>query len=106
MLSQAADIASWMLIVAGALACVVGGLGMLRLPGLFNRMHAASVADAGGMILILTGLMVQAGFGLITAKLVLIVVFMLITSPTATHALARAARQDGVRPHDEKAGPS
>lgn len=105
MLSLIADIASWMLIVTGALACVISGFGMLRMPDLFTRIHAASVADTGGMLLILTGLMIQAGIGLTTAKLVLIVVFLLITSPTATHALARAAREDGVQPDNENKDP-
>ncbi|RJS93121.1 monovalent cation/H(+) antiporter subunit G [Salinisphaera sp. Q1T1-3] len=91
-------LASWFLIAAGAVLSVVSGIGMLRLPDLYTRIHAASVADTGGMILILAGLMIQAGLGLVTAKLVLIVIFLLITSPTATHALARAARQDGVTP--------
>ncbi|MGB7757352.1 MAG: monovalent cation/H(+) antiporter subunit G [Salinisphaera sp.] len=102
MLNWLADIASWALIVAGSLACVLSGFGMLRMPDLFTRIHAASVADTGGMLLILVGLMVQAGIGLTTAKLILIVFFLLITSPTATHALARAAREDGVRPDSEK----
>ncbi|KEZ78380.1 monovalent cation/H(+) antiporter subunit G [Salinisphaera hydrothermalis] len=102
MLGLIADIVSWLLIVTGALACVISGYGMLRMPDLYSRIHAASVADTGGMLLILIGLMFQAGLGLTTAKLVLIVVFLLITSPTATHALARAARQDGVRPASEK----
>ena len=102
MIGLIADIASWLLIVVGALACVISGYGMLRMPDLYTRIHAASVADTGGMLLILVGLMIQAGIGLTTAKLVLIVVFLLITSPTATHALARAARQDGVRPASEK----
>ena len=93
-----ASVASWAFIVAGALLCVIGGIGMLRLPDLYTRVHAASVADTGGMLLIFIGLMIQAGIGLVTLKLVLIVMFLLITSPTATHAMARAARQDGVDP--------
>ena len=93
-----ATAASWGFIGAGALLCVIGGIGMLRLPDLYTRVHAASVADTGGMLLIFIGLMIQAGLGLVTLKLALIVMFLLITSPTATHALARAARQDGVDP--------
>ncbi|WP_423821255.1 monovalent cation/H(+) antiporter subunit G [Salinisphaera sp. SPP-AMP-43] len=102
MWTLSADIASWVLLVAGAIACMISGFGVLRLPDLYTRIHAASVADTGGMLLILTGLMIQAGLGLTTAKLVLIVIFLLLTSPTATHALARAARQDGVKPQEEK----
>ena len=99
--------ASWVCIVAGALLCIVGGIGMLRLPDLYTRVHAASVADTGGMLLILLGLLLQAGIGLVAIKLVLIIAFLLITSPTATHAMARAARQDGVDPvidddHDDQ----
>lgn len=98
LLARIAHIASWICIVAGSALCVIGGIGMLRLPDLYTRIHAASVADSGGMLLLLTGLMIQAGLGLTTVRLLLIVVFLLITSPTATHALARAARHDGVAP--------
>ena len=64
--------ASWGFIGAGALLCVIGGIGMLRLPDLYTRVHAASVADTGGMLLIFIGLMIQAGLGLVTLKLALI----------------------------------
>lgn len=92
------DIASWTLLVAGALFAVAGGIGMLRLPDFFTRMHAASVTDTGGMLLIMLGLALQSGLSLVTAKLILIVLFLLFTTPTATHALAQAALHSGVRP--------
>lgn len=92
------DIASWILLVAGALFAVAGGIGMLRLPDFFTRMHAASVTDTGGMLLIMLGLALQSGLSLVTAKLMLIALFLLFTTPTATHALAQAALHTGVRP--------
>lgn len=98
MTAAALDIASWFFLVAGALLAVIGGIGMLRLPDFFTRMHAASVTDTGGMLLILLGLALQAGWSLVTAKLALIALFLLFTSPTATHALANAALRSGLRP--------
>lgn len=92
------DIASWFFLAAGALLAVAGGIGMLRLPDFYTRMHAASVTDTGGMLLILLGLALQAGWSLITAKLGIIAIFLLFTSPTATHALAHAALRGGLKP--------
>ena len=99
------DTASWILLAGGALFSVIGGIGMLRMPDFYTRMHAASITDTAGMILMLAGLMLQAGLTLVTAKLVFVMLFLLITSPTATHALARAALEDGIEPqadHDKR----
>lgn len=93
------DVASAILLVAGGLFVMVGGIGILRLPDVYTRMHAAGIGDTLGMGLILLGLALQSGWDLVTAKLVLIFLFMFFTSPTATHALARTALSAGVRPH-------
>lgn len=92
------DIASWLLLMSGAVFSILGGVGVLRMPDLYTRMHAGSLTDTAGMALMLAGLMLQAGFSLITLKLILIVMFLLITSPTASYALAHAALHDGVKP--------
>jgi multicomponent Na+:H+ antiporter subunit G len=92
------DALSWVLLVAGGAFCVIGALGVLRMPDLYTRMHAASLVDTLGAGLILLGLMLQAGLTLITVKLIVIGVLFFFTSPTATHALARAALERGVRP--------
>jgi len=92
------DIASWVLLVAGGLFAIVGAIGLLRMPDLFTRMHGASITDTLGAGLILLGLMLQAGFTLVTAKLVLVGLLIFFTSPTATHALARAALARGLKP--------
>ncbi len=93
-----AEIASWACIIVGSLLALVGGVGIVRLPDVFTRMHGAGMIDTGGAGLILLGLMFQGGFTIVTVKLFLIILFILYTSPATTHALARAALGGGVRP--------
>lgn len=92
------DAVSWLLILVGSVFLIVGGIGIVRLPDMFTRMHGAGIVDTLGACAVLIGLMVQAGFTIVAIKLVLIVVFILFTSPTTTHALARAALGGGARP--------
>ena len=82
---------SWVFLIGGCMFCLMGGLGLIRLPDMFARMHGASLIDTMGIGLILIGPMFQAGFTLITGKLILILIFIFFTSPTSTYALARAA---------------
>jgi multicomponent Na+:H+ antiporter subunit G len=102
MIALLADVISWACIIVGAVFAIIGAVGILRLPDVFSRMHGAGIIDTLGAGLILVGLMFQAGFSLITVKLILIVVFLLYTSPTTTHALARAALNGGVNPLIER----
>ena len=92
------DVAAWALIMIGSAFCVIGAIGLLRMPDFFTRMHAASVVDTLGAAFILAGLILQAGFSLVTVKLIAIGVLLFFTSPVATHALARAALARGVQP--------
>lgn len=92
------DILSWACLVLGSFFFVVGATGIVRFPDFWSRLHAASVADSGGMILIVLGLCLQAGWSLVTVKLLIIGVFLFITGPTATHAVAHAALVTGWRP--------
>ena len=93
-----ADIVSWVLIVGGSAFIVIGAIGMIRMPDFFTRQHAAGITDTAGAGLLVVGLIVQAGFTLVAFKLVLIVLFMFFTGPTATHALAQAALGSGLVP--------
>jgi multicomponent Na+:H+ antiporter subunit G len=99
---------SWVCLVAGGAFCVVGATGMLRMPDFYTRMHAASVIDTLGAGLLLLGLMLQAGWTLVAVKLLMIAALIFIASPTATHALARAAMHRGLKPllADEEGRPS
>ena len=89
---------SWLSLVLGGIFCIVGAIGLLRMPDFYTRMHAASVIETLGAGLILLGLMLQAGFTLITVKLLMLGILILFVSPTATHALARAAMVRGLKP--------
>lgn len=98
MMDTVLDILSWILLTLGGISVLIGGIGALRLPDLFTRMHAASVTDSIGAILVLVGIMLQAGLTLGTIKLLAILLFLLITSPTASNALATAAMLAGRKP--------
>ncbi|MGB5213453.1 MAG: monovalent cation/H(+) antiporter subunit G [Anderseniella sp.] len=91
------DIASAVLLLTGGFFVFVGGFGVMRMPEFFTRMHAASLTDTGGAALILLGLMLQGGFTLVPLKLAAIFLFLFLTSPTASYALANAALLSGVR---------
>jgi len=90
------DIASWLCLLGGSAFCVIGGIGMLRMPDFYTRSHAASLTDTLGAALILLGLGLQSGFNLVSAKLLLVLIFLYLTSPTATHALVKAAYSRGL----------
>lgn len=92
------DIASWALLSIGGIFVFIGGVGALRMPDLYTRMHAASLTDTMGAILIIVGVMLQAGASLAAIKLAAILLFLLLTSPTASNALASAALLAGLRP--------
>jgi len=91
------DVLSWILLATGGAFVFVGGLGALRLPNFYTRMHAASLTDGLGTILILVGIILQAGWSLAAIKLLAILVCLLLTGPTASYALANAALLSGVK---------
>ncbi len=92
------DVLSWVLLVAGSLFVVTGGIGMLRLPDFYTRIHAAGITDTMGAWSILIGLCFQAGLSLVTVKLAVLLFFLVATSPLASHALAKAAYLRGLDP--------
>ena len=86
------------LLAAGSIFVLIGAFGLIRLTDFYTRLHAAGITDTLGAELILLGLMFQAGLSLVTVKLILISLFIFFTSPTATHAVANAARVMGLKP--------
>jgi len=92
------DIFGWIFVVAGSVFVIIGGIGLLRLPDFYSRIHAAGITDTMGAWLILIGLMFSAGWSLVTAKLAMLLFFLLLTSPLASHALAKAAFMRGLKP--------
>lgn len=95
------DIISSVLLISGVFFGLSGAVGIFKFPNFFARLHAASVTDSIAVILIIAGLVLQTSFGINTAKLLFILVFLLITGPTASHALAKSARHGGLLTMDE-----
>jgi multicomponent Na+:H+ antiporter subunit G len=90
------DIVSSILLLAGVFFGLSGAVGLFKFPDFFTRVHAASVTDSIAAILIIGGLLLQTSFDLNTAKLLFVLLFLMITSPTASHALAKSARHGGL----------
>ena len=80
-MSGAIEIASWVLLMSGAGFCIIGGIGLLRMPDFYARTHAAGITDTLGAGLLLAGLLLQAGPTLIGVKLVLIFAFLELVGP-------------------------
>ena len=92
------DLLSWILFLVGGAGIVVGALGLVRFPDFYTRLHAAGVTDTAGAELIVFAMMLQAPNWLIVAKLGFVAVFLALTSPVATHAIAHAAWMVGFKP--------
>jgi multicomponent Na+:H+ antiporter subunit G len=97
-MSLVLDIASGLLLLAGSFAALTAAVGLVRMPDFFSRTHAVSVLDTGAVGLILLGFTLQTGLSLNTIKIALVLIFILITGPTAAHALGRSALHSGVEP--------
>ncbi len=104
-MDSAIDIASWILMTLGGVFVFIGGIGALRMPNFYTRMHAASLTDTMAAVLILGGIMLQAGWTLATIKLAIVLLFLLLTSPTSSNALASAAILSGMQPDEGEVKP-
>lgn len=85
------EIISVILIVLGEVCVGISILGVLRLKYFLNRMHATTIADTLGTLLIFLGVMLQFGFTLTSAKLLLVVIFQWTTAPVSGHMISRMA---------------
>lgn len=95
------DILTWIFLLAGSFFSIVGGIGIVRLPEFYSRLHGGGITDTLGAGLIVTGLLFQGGLGLTSVKLLMILFFLLVTSPTSCHALAKSALLQGLKPQLE-----
>ena len=91
-------IASWACLLLGSAFCIIGGIGLIRLPDFYSRIHGGGITDTLGAGLVLIGLVLQAGWSLVTVKLLIIMLCLLLTSPVSSNAIARAARRSGLEP--------
>ena len=95
---QIAELIGIACLALGSLGIVLGALGLLRLGDVYQRMHGAGIVDTGGAGLILLGLLLLAPHWTVAVRLVLIGFILVMTGPTATHAIARMARVSGIEP--------
>jgi multicomponent Na+:H+ antiporter subunit G len=100
------DLISWACILIGGGFLITGGIGIIRMPDFYTRVHAASLMDTMGAGMILVGLIFQTGFALGSVKILLVLLFLILTGPVSTHALAGAALTAGLRPKntDDRTG--
>lgn len=91
------EIVAVLLMFGGVFFMLVGSIGINRLPDFYTRAHAAGKVDTLGIMMFLGGMVVHEGFVLNSAKLLLIIAFVAVTSPVASHALARRAILSGLK---------
>lgn len=92
------DALSWASLLLGCFLGISGAIGIFRFKEFYSRTHAASVTDTLCVFFIMSGLILQSGFTLISVKMIMIVVLLWLTSPVASHSLIRAAYQTGLKP--------
>ena len=80
---------------SGMVFFLTTAIALIRFPDFYSRMHAASKCLIGGGISILIGLIIQEGPSPLSFRLLLLVIFLLITTPVVGHALSRASYQYG-----------
>jgi len=92
------NISSALFLLVGSFLCISGGVGILRFPDFYTRMHAVGVTETLATAMILIGLMLQNPDGIVVLKLIIILLMTLFISPTASHALAKAAMHNELKP--------
>ena len=97
-MSNFLTVLSGVLLFVGAAAVFIGGVGILRMPDIFTRLHAVGITDTVGVASILLGLALIAGWSLVLIKLIIILALLMLLNPTASHALARAALHGAKKP--------
>lgn len=88
-------------LVLGAVFTLLAAVGVVRLPDLYTRMHAASKAGAVGGGLILIAVAVLSQDAAVAIRAIVGVIFLLLTTPVSAHLLARASYLSGYRPCNE-----
>jgi len=92
------SILSGFCLLIGSFLCISGGIGILRFPDFYTRMHAVGVTDTLAAGLILIGLMLLSTDFFVFAKLVMILLLTLLIGPTTSHVLAKTAMHNGLKP--------
>ena len=98
------DIISWIFILCGSFLGLTGAVGLFRFPDFYTRLHSASITDTLCAGLISLGLILQSTSILMTLKLLLLLLILAYTGPTAAHVLAKTARKENLEPVLDNAG--
>ena len=91
------EIIAYILLGIGAACALIGAMGIVRFPDVYNRIHANTVVVVGGVIVMLIGVSVLDGLSSYTLKALIIALFLFLTAPVSSHAIARAAHKSGVK---------
>jgi multicomponent Na+:H+ antiporter subunit G len=97
MMNEIVEIVLDFVLIVGAFCTLVGCIGLIRFPDVYNRIHAQTVAIIGGCVLSLLGLCLYTGLSVYTLKAITIAAFLFLTNPISSHAIARAAHKSGVK---------
>jgi multicomponent Na+:H+ antiporter subunit G len=97
-IETATNIISWVLLLGGGGFCVIGTLGLIRMPDVYTRIHAASIIDTLGVGMILLGLLIQPGSALTSLRIAVLIVLVFFMSPLATHAIAKSLHHRRIEP--------
>ena len=95
------EVIGYTLVALGILFNVFGCVGLVRFPDVYNRLQAATKCVTLGTVLLLVGVALASGVGATAAKAIICAVFVLVTSPTAAHAIAKGAYASGVKLWDQ-----
>ncbi|HID60891.1 MAG TPA: Na+/H+ antiporter subunit G [Hadesarchaea archaeon] len=91
------EIIAYVLLGIGTACAIIGAIGILRFPDVYNRIHANTVVVVGGAIFLVLGAGILGGISAFTVKAVVIALFLFLTSPVSSHAIARAAHKSGIK---------
>jgi len=91
------ELVAYVLFGIGAACALIGAIGIVRFPDVYNRIHANTVVVVGGVIVTLIGVSVLEGLSSYTIKALIIALFLFLTNPVGSHAIARAAHKSGVK---------
>lgn len=91
------ELIAYVLLGIGSACALIGAMGIVRFPDVYNRIHANTVVVVGGAILTMIGAGILGGLSIFTLKAIVIIIFLFLTNPVSAHAIARAAHRSGVK---------
>ncbi|MEM2192012.1 MAG: monovalent cation/H(+) antiporter subunit G [Candidatus Hadarchaeales archaeon] len=91
------EILSWIFLGIGSFCSLAGAIGLVRFPDVYTRLHANTVVVVGGAIMLIIGATISTGPSVFLLKGIVIAVFLFLTNPVGSHAIARAAHRSGVK---------